>query len=307
MKVERWVLAVAAGTATVLVLCTVAVGVRTKIGNEVEFVQLSAELHRDPEVADAVSRQVANGLADSGAIDPAAALDVKLLLENVIASDEFEQMWRTSLANAHDMAFHPDTAPSPVSLDDALPELADELQARELAKARAIRRSSVGVVNESYVAELQGLTKTLDRLLLLGVPAVLVAVVVTLRRSRNTYRAAGLIAGSTVLSALVVMALAPRLGPAAVDALVAEPARVLAVRASEGILPSVRTLLFGLFLVSGILTVASRMEEVRMTPFVAVANRHLRRSSRSKGGSRRRRLSRASAPRSAFAVGESRS
>jgi hypothetical protein len=278
LKVERHIVVLAVAAAALAVLTTLAVGVRSKIGNTSEFVEISADLHTDPEVADGLARRLTNGLVAKKAVDPERALDVKLVLEDVIRSESFEPTWRAALRASHEEAFK-GIAPTDLRIGKEVPGLGEDLEARELASGNLIRRATVSVVEDGYVAQLQSMRKLLNAILFLGVPLLVVITVVALRRTRNRYRAAGLMAGGTLVGAVAMLALAPLVAPVAVKVLIDDQAQALAQGALDGVLPSLRLLLLGLAIVAATLFVASRLEEVRVTPFVGSTRRNRNRRS----------------------------
>jgi len=300
IRIERHLAVLAVMVGLMVVLCTAAVGVRAKLADEAEFVTVSAPLHKDPAVADQLSRTIANNLVASGAVDAPRALDVKLMIEDTIASDSFEPTWRRALKNLHKMAFLRDRRG--MRIGEAAPALAADLEDQQLASARTIRYSRISLVHDAYASELRTLDGLIGRLLRIGVPAMAVVTFFVLRRTRNRYRAAGLIAGTALLGALAALALGESLASFAVDLMIHPQLRPLAEGAFAGVLPSVQVLLIGLAIVSATLLVASRLEEVRLTPFVPASRR--RRRSKHRSGSRDSSVSHGPVPAVVPAMGD---
>lgn len=280
VKVERHLAVLAVGVGMLAVLATLAAGVRTKLADESEFVSISAPLHKEPEVADQLSRTIANDLVSSGAVEAPRALDVKLVVEDVIASDNFNPAWRHSLSVLHKKAFKWNQPG--VKISEAAPALAVDLEEQNLASSEVIRKSHINLVHDSYASDLQTLSGQLDRVVTLGVPVMIALSILVLRRTRNRYRASGIMAGTCLLGAAAFFVFAPWLSAIAVDLVLRSELRPLANGAFSGILPSLRVLAVGLATVAATLLVASRLEEVRLTPYITQ-----RRRRSSKGEARR--------------------
>jgi len=187
-------------------------------------------------------------------------------------------------------------------IGEAAPALAADLEDQQLASARTIRYSRISLVHDAYASELRTLDGLIGRLLRIGVPAMAVVTFFVLRRTRNRYRAAGLIAGTALLGALAALALGESLASFAVDLMIHPQLRPLAEGAFAGVLPSVQVLLIGLAIVSATLLVASRLEEVRLTPFVPASRR--RRRSKHRSGSRDSSVSHGPVPAVVPAMGD---
>lgn len=282
VEVERPIAVLLVLVAIGTVACTVAVGVRSRLSDKREFIEISEPLHKDPVVADHLARQLTNDLYASKAITPDKVLDVRGELRQAIMSEEFAPAWRSVLTSSHDQAFRGKPA-STLRLSHAVPSFGAGLEERSLASQASVSRTQMGVLSGSYVAELRSVVKLLRLVVFVGVPGLIVVTVFCLRRTRNRYRAAGLLSATALGAAVVVFALLPMLAGLALSAVVGGDSLALAKGAVEGVLPSIRILLVGLAIVAATLMVASRLEEVRVTPFVGSNHRRTHRR-----GSRRR-------------------
>lgn len=274
-EVERPLAVLLVVLAVGLVACTVAATLRAQLSDKAAFMEVSAPLHRDPDVAAHLADQLTSRLVAADAVAPADAPAVEEHLRVRMGGAEFGLAWRAILSSAHDQVFLGWGA-SDLQVRHTSPELGSELERRSLTAPRSIARTRLAEISRPYVAEL----RSLDRLLKLSTPGLLAIVAVgavVLRRTRNRFRAAGLLAGAVLVVALIVAVLLPRLAAIALPYVVDDPqVRTLAWGAVGGLLPQVRLVLLGLVAVAAALALGSRLEEVRVTPFIRSAHRHRR-------------------------------
>ena len=248
---------------------------RATLADRVEFVAMTDDLHSDETIANDLSTQLVNKLTAEKLIPAEWAAGAVPLLSTLIVDPEFSTTWRKALGRAHDQALGSGD-PASATLDEAFPGLAQQIEAFGGAPASATGKSSVKLVADGYVEELRAIIRLLN-LAVLVLPAAAIAVTyLALRRTRRTLQIATSIMAATAAMAALAAVLLPGIADAAVSASIGDASRPFADAGLVGMLPAVRTILFGIAAAGGLLGLAGRVEQVRTAPVIQFAPRHTR-------------------------------